>query len=357
MAFEAHFSTGEFWFDRKNALILDESGLFVQGCDVTPAFSVLEMLQVENPTTHVVYRRGRDWDLADGRLIRLPHSAIPELADADLYPATENARIFPAQDANAVTGGPEGRLLRFDNRDFFARQQITFSYRTTAGAIPELPELPPELLARFRARLRRGEPVKITALGDSITQGFNATAFVGVDPGQPCYAELFASFLGQYFHSDVQLTNLAVEGTCIDDAIRRRESWQDNDSDLYLIAYGMNDFTCRTPEKFIAFAEELVGLIPDREVLFVSSISANPEWNCIHPGKDEEFASGLRQWCRRGKIALADVNSLWHRVLGHRAYLNMTGNGVNHPNDFGHRLYASVLSHLFLGKEARRETC
>ena len=166
MVHDAHFSTGEFWFDRKNAIVFGESGLFVRGRNITPAFPVLEMLQVENPTEHVVYQRGRDWDFADGRLIRPPHSAIPELAETDLYPAPESARIFPEQDANAVTGGPEGRLLRFDNRDFFARQQVAFSYRTTAGAIPELPELPPELLPRFCAKLRRGEPVTITALGD-----------------------------------------------------------------------------------------------------------------------------------------------------------------------------------------------
>jgi hypothetical protein len=26
----------------------------------------------------------------------------------------------------------------------------------------------------------------------------------------------------------------------------------------------------------------------------------------------------------------------------------MTGNGVNHPNDFGHRIYAQVLSALLI---------
>ena len=349
---EARLTAGDYWFDREKGLILGESGLFVSGRALRPAFPVLEMLEVENPAANVVYRRGRDWEFADGRLILLPGSAIPELDPAELYPAPDTARVFPAKDADAVTGGPDGKLLRFDNRDFFARKQIEFTYRTEIGSIPELPELPEGYLPRFRAKLRQGGSVKITALGDSITQGFNATEFVGCPPYQPCYAELFASFLRQHFHVDVQLMNLAVEGTCIDDAIERWESWKDNGSDLYLIAYGMNDFVCRTPGKFIALAEELIGLIPDKDVLFVSSISANPEWSCIPPGKDEEFASELRQWCRRGKIALADVNALWHRVLGRRDYRNMTGNGVNHPNDFGHRLYASVLSHLFAGGEA-----
>ncbi|MCI5779588.1 MAG: SGNH/GDSL hydrolase family protein [Lentisphaeria bacterium] len=305
------------------------------------------MIEVANPAENVVYQRGRDWDFANGGLVRLPGSAIPELGPAELYPAPDKARVFPAKDADAVTGGPDGKLLRFDNRDFFARRQISFSYRTPIGAIPGLPKLPKGVLPRFRAKLRQGGPVKITALGDSITQGFNATAFVGCPPYQPCYAELFAAFLKRRFCSPVELRNLAVEGTCIDDAIERRESWRDDDSDLYLIAYGMNDFVCRTPEKFVALAEELVGLVPSGEFLFVSAISANPEWSCIPPGKDAAFASTLRCWCRRNNFALADVNALWHQISDRRDYWGLTGNGVNHPNDFGHRLYASVLCHLF----------
>ena len=42
---------------------------------------------------------------------------------------------------------------------------------------------------------------------------------------------------------------------------------------------------------------------------------------------------------------------------GHRDDRKMTENGVNHSEDFGHRLRASSLGHLFLNNEARRETC
>lgn len=31
-------------------------------------------------------------------------------------------------------------------------------------------------------------------------------------------------------------------------------------------------------------------------------------------------------------------------------FLDLTGNGVNHPNDFGHRVYARVLSALLIQK-------
>lgn len=35
-------------------------------------------------------------------------------------------------------------------------------------------------------------------------------------------------------------------------------------------------------------------------------------------------------------------------LLRRKRYLDLSGNGLNHPNDFGHRLYAQVLLHLLI---------
>jgi hypothetical protein len=40
------------------------------------------------------------------------------------------------------------------------------------------------------------------------------------------------------------------------------------------------------------------------------------------------------------------VTTLWQRLLQTKRYHDLSGNGVNHPNDFGHRLYARVILHL-----------
>jgi hypothetical protein len=31
-------------------------------------------------------------------------------------------------------------------------------------------------------------------------------------------------------------------------------------------------------------------------------------------------------------------------VVSKKSFMDITGNGVNHPNDYGHRLYAMVLA-------------
>jgi acyl-CoA thioesterase I len=42
-------------------------------------------------------------------------------------------------------------------------------------------------------------------------------------------------------------------------------------------------------------------------------------------------------------VVLADVTTLWTQLLARKSYYDVTGNGLNHPNDFGHRLYAQVI--------------
>jgi hypothetical protein len=45
---------------------------------------------------------------------------------------------------------------------------------------------------------------------------------------------------------------------------------------------------------------------------------------------------------------MADMTDLWAELLKHKPYWDLTGNGVNHPNDFGHRIYAQALSALLI---------
>ena len=37
----------------------------------------------------------------------------------------------------------------------------------------------------------------------------------------------------------------------------------------------------------------------------------------------------------------------WEKLLTRKNFADLSGNNVNHPNDFGHRLYAEVLFTIF----------
>jgi hypothetical protein len=41
--------------------------------------------------------------------------------------------------------------------------------------------------------------------------------------------------------------------------------------------------------------------------------------------------------------SLVDLTEIWQQLLERKHDLDLTGNGLNHPNDFGHRLYAQAI--------------
>jgi hypothetical protein len=46
-------------------------------------------------------------------------------------------------------------------------------------------------------------------------------------------------------------------------------------------------------------------------------------------------------------VAVADVTSVWGELMKTKRFSDVSGNNVNHPNDFGHRVYAQVIVQLF----------
>ena len=42
---------------------------------------------------------------------------------------------------------------------------------------------------------------------------------------------------------------------------------------------------------------------------------------------------------------------MWEELLKHKSFYDITGNGINHPNDFGHRVYAETLLSLLVDEQ------
>ena len=61
------------------------------------------------------------------------------------------------------------------------------------------------------------------------------------------------------------------------------------------------------------------------------------------------MAATLLTACGGSGVALADVQKVWKKLLERKDFYDLSGNGVNHPNDYGHRVYASVIFQLLSG--------
>ena len=65
-------------------------------------------------------------------------------------------------------------------------------------------------------------------------------------------------------------------------------------------------------------------------------------------GKQEEYLPVLLSLETEG-VVVADMTTYHKSLLEHKRYYDMSGNNVNHPNDFLARAYAHVLWQTMIG--------
>jgi acyl-CoA thioesterase I len=92
------------------------------------------------------------------------------------------------------------------------------------------------------------------------------------------------------------------------------------------------------------------------EFVLVSPMLPNPRWPYPVMERFSAYRDALATLCGDG-AALADVTRMWTDLLGRKSVHDLTGNGINHPNDFGHRVYAQVILALLVDEVGSVRPC
>jgi len=234
-------------------------------------------------------------------------------------------------------------VLHSEGRFFHDLQvQVCYWHKTDLWKDPYKPQ--PERLTRVLAKLRAKQPIKLVALGDSITQGFNASGFEQAlaEPYQPCYPQLVANTLQKRFGSKVTLVNFGAAGAEAGWGVEMVPKVTAEKPDLVFLAFGMNDGGSYD-KKMTKMRDDVIAQNPDADIVMVSPMTMNP----LFAGAEGFVwkAKFLGELVKEN-MALADVTAPWIEVLKSKNFSDISGNNVNHPNDFGHRLYAHVILDL-----------
>ena len=340
-------------WNSETGVVTGETGMFLGKNVVRLLFPAEKILKVYNSTLDTVYEAGKDFTHESGSdlLYVTADTAIPVLPEEALYPPPEKSILFPDPDANAITGGPDGKNLIFSRKNFFAAHQVEIDYQAAAGTVfPDNPTLKEGQLPRFTSLLKAGKNVSITLIGDSISAGSNSTKQMNCPPYAPPYIETVAAGLEKRFGGKVEVRNSAIGGTGCRQAFDIEDTWLDKPCDLLIIAYGMNDFAHMSGADYKATLKKIIDKMhaahPETEFLLVTSMTGNPNWRSTVAGPDVIFAEELRTLAS-DTVAVADVRPFWVKILERKDFYDMTGNGVNHPNDHGYRVYAKVFLDLF----------
>ena len=334
-----------------------ESTVLLQEKDGGPlvgrlAFPVLEIVSVRNSNRELAYDLAKQVKLhANGTFELGVDSKAPFIKTADLFPPTGAPMSYKHR-----VGHPEQSLLYGPGR-WFHDHQVEVTYRRKESPWKGTrPHFAAEQLPRTTARLKAGEPLTIGVSGDSISAGGDASGLNQVAPRMPAFPELVTQQLRQSYKSEITLKNRAVGGWSIANGNADLDALLAEKPQLIVMAYGMNDVGRRDPEWFKGQAEQFIEKVrkadPNIEMILVTPMLGHVEW--VHTPREMFFRyrDELQSLCGPG-IVLADLTSVWHELLQNKHDLDLTGNGLNHPNDYGHRLYAQVLLALLVESTAK----
>jgi acyl-CoA thioesterase-1 len=308
-------------------------------------FPITQLIAVRNSVGDVTYQEGQDYQWKpESREIVIPKgSKIPTSVPRDLRrpEGTQKYRLTHRDGDGEIFYG--GRLE-------YAEMQTCVTYQHAPVDWQDIiPRFNPNSLPRSVARLVNREPLGIVVLGDSISAGANASALYDAAPYQPAYPELVRRQLAERFKSRVELTNLAVGGTSSDWGLSQVEKIVEAKPQLVILAFGMNDSSGRSPESFGENIGKIItetrAKLPECEFILVASMLGNRDWITLKHEVFPQYRDQLLRLAGPG-VAVADLTSLWTRFLELKKDWDQTGNGVNHPNDFGHRVYAQVITSL-----------
>ena len=224
-----------------------------------------EKFRITHPDLKMQYEEGKDYTWKPG-------TNVIELTFTSRIPFTTAAQMMPPK------GSPNmfATVLHSEGRFFHDLQmQVSYWRKTDPWPVPYKPQ--PERLTRVLAKLRAKQPIKLVALGDSITQGFNASGFEPAlaEPYQPCYPQLVANTLQKRFGSKVTLVNFGAAGAEAGWGVEMVPKVTAEKPDLVFLAFGMNDGGSYD-KKMTKMRDDVMAQNPGADVVMVSPMTMNP---------------------------------------------------------------------------------
>jgi lysophospholipase L1-like esterase len=200
------------------------------------------------------------------------------------------------------------------------------------------------------------EEVNLVVFGDSISEGHSSSGLWNHEPYQPQYAKLVAKGIEKYGSVKVNFTNLSVGGKDSDWAAEEEQidKLTKAEPDILIVAFGTNDTAAHLSSKRYAnnirtIIESARSVNPSCQIVLVAPFSSNPESKGVAAQQDN--VARLKEIVASEDyldVICVDMYAPTAEMLTKKNYYEISGNGINHPNDFIHRIYAmNILSAMF----------
>ena len=332
-------------------IVYNETLMFIEDADgnIPPApllYTPAEVLSVRSFDLATEYTPDVDYIVENGCIVLTENSRIYHWRYLDYYPTA----AIPGRTFEKTGGG----FIAFGEGDTFFKTQVAVTYKHAGRWSGPVPGNNGTRLQKTLQKLKNGEALTIVYYGDSITTGANSSNAQA--PYAPIWTQLVTKTLAaEYINPNINEVNTAVGGTNAEWGAKNAKTLvAAYRPDLVVIAFGMND--ARTSNAKYAYN---IGRIicaarkvnKDAEFILVSPMQPNKEVKGFY-GNQKQFECVLKQFeCFDSGIAVAPVWSMHTTILESKRYYDMTGNNVNHPNDFLARVYAQTVAALLTETE------
>ena len=337
---------------RETFAMIDEDG----ACSAPFLYQPERILKIESYDGMQSYELGKDCIVENGRLVLTEGSGIPHTGWDMFYHATEEeARRELESRSEGLGFGPvattDGRFLNLSaigNPEYMTRWQIAVTYETGDAWKGTKPESAERYLPRFFKKALSGEPLTIVLYGDSISCGCDSSGLYGIQPNQPIWPKLLEESLRAAYKGQIRMVNTSVGGMdsdwAFDHAMERACAYE---PDLVLLGFGMNDRCIgeEYKEKTRKLRDRIRSSCPETEYVLIATTLPNdltgtaPFWFHAHQGEQAEALWKLQE----EGCAVADVQNVQRELMKKKRYFDMTGNLLNHPNDYLARIQGQVL--------------
>ena len=286
------------------------------------------------------FAEGKDYVLHDGKIV------IKRGGDIALTKRSDFFLDRPQSESPFQIGCSEGGWLFFAEGDQITKKQYAVTY-THSDKWEGIKPHKTEKLPKIREKIQNREDFGFAFFGDSITYGCNSSGMpeINVPPYAPIWPKMTVEAL-QNRGCGVSYINRAVGG--MDSAWgaeKCAELFAADEFDLFLIAFGMNDgVNDRFYDNTVKIMESAMKINPDCEFLLVSTML--PHKLAAGFFKDQQYQQDiLKKICGEygDKAELVPMTDVHKALLTKKRYFDMTGNNVNHPNDFLASVYAQSI--------------
>jgi len=209
-----------------------------------------------------------------------------------------------------------------------------------------------DTLSQIRAKLRDGKPVTIVCWGDSVTQGYSASK------KENGYVEQFRKLLqAAYPKTQITLINAGIAGTS---TVGRLPAY-----DKEVLSYKPDLITAEFINDTL-YEPEAIAKNYGTAVAQARAINPNVNFIIITPhmvvkefqGHYEQMIPAIRKAAVDNKVAVADASNIWqHLPDAQIPFESLLANGINHPNDLGHRFFAECLMKLLAPTASSGDHC